>query len=487
MKIPSQFNEDSLYGRHKRRGATVQNYRRLIRLGLGLALVLVVMRQASKPRVYEPFFGGVSGQRQVVNDATRKVYATSLLTAATAQEAATEANILKSLSVNPQVALDARAIAALIPADDQQLWLATLLRIRRHREIPQFTVLDTGWTVKLSQLELQADRESQDGKPALSPPHAEWSDLIQRVSSDPSGVNLDQVDESGDGLKIQALIRALDAEAASRVATSGVWQSRDRDAMYRYLDEARFGFEGDPVGMVSSSENSDKQPLSGETRNGGEHAVPQVGVLPLMQQPDVYLNHVVAFAGHVVRVEKHVATSNEYEIPHYWHLWLRPIDGADRPLLAVVNEVDESIAALASGKSPAQEGPVLWITGRFLKRLAYRSSVGADSTAVIVGRILTLPEDVVAGSTPQSNSLDSDGRLPASSWGLITLAVLLGVGLAVFAMWRTAVSAKQSREIRHAKEHLAPTFLEQLPSQHADSSQPASGEDVKLPPPSESQ
>ena len=58
MRIPSQFNESSLYGRGKRPPPdSTQSYRRLLRLLVALVLVVMVMRQASRPQMYEVFFG----------------------------------------------------------------------------------------------------------------------------------------------------------------------------------------------------------------------------------------------------------------------------------------------------------------------------------------------------------------------------------------------------------------------------------------------
>ena len=56
MRIPSQFNQDSLYRRDNRHRNATSHHRRLIRLILGLALVIVVMRQASQPAMYQVFF-----------------------------------------------------------------------------------------------------------------------------------------------------------------------------------------------------------------------------------------------------------------------------------------------------------------------------------------------------------------------------------------------------------------------------------------------
>ena len=57
MRIPSQFDDDNLYRKKIPRGESVRTFRKLIRLTLGLALVVVVMLQAAKPAVYRPFFG----------------------------------------------------------------------------------------------------------------------------------------------------------------------------------------------------------------------------------------------------------------------------------------------------------------------------------------------------------------------------------------------------------------------------------------------
>ena len=46
MRIPSQFNDESLYGRRGRAPAAGGSPRRVIRLTVVLALVVVVMQQA---------------------------------------------------------------------------------------------------------------------------------------------------------------------------------------------------------------------------------------------------------------------------------------------------------------------------------------------------------------------------------------------------------------------------------------------------------
>ncbi|TWU26981.1 hypothetical protein Pla52o_08370 [Novipirellula galeiformis] len=471
MKIPSQFNEDSLYNRPKPRGETVQDYRRLIRLGMGLALVLVVMRQAASPRLYEPFFGAVPNQGRVVQDQVpvdatrpdRRTAANRSGDGGPGDERPGEAKMAVPASaisaadvsaatdeVAPEMLSDASVIAAIIPESEQQLWLASLLRIRRQQAIPQFTVLETGWTVPLADLRLPETEGSEQGAEGnrSSQRLQAWRALIEQIASDPASFDSRGFDSRGevqqqDWERMDALIAALDVAAAQRVAKSAVWQSKDRDALYRYLDQAR---------DAGVEQRSAAAPPS----------VPQVGVLPLLQQPEVYLDKMVAFSGKVARVEKHAATSNEFEIVDYWHLWLRPLDGADRPLLAVVGEVPASIASLISATNLIDNGPPLLIQGRFLKRLAYRSGKGADLAPVIVGRVVMAPAAIDSGSTPGTTDLVAPEGVSSQVWTMVVIAVLIGVGLAGAVMWRTTVSAKRSRQIRNTKRKDPSDFLEQI-------------------------
>ena len=57
MRIPSQFNDETLYGRRAKRPSSAHAYRRLLRLAIALVLVIVLMGQASQPRVWRIFFG----------------------------------------------------------------------------------------------------------------------------------------------------------------------------------------------------------------------------------------------------------------------------------------------------------------------------------------------------------------------------------------------------------------------------------------------
>ena len=77
------------------------------------------------------------------------------------------------------------------------------------------------------------------------------------------------------------------------------------------------------------------------------------------------------------------ASENVYGIESYWQLWLRPSDGADRPMVVIVPDVDDAVAAVGQGDET--EGPPVIVAGRFLKRLAYTSAMGADLGACDCG------------------------------------------------------------------------------------------------------
>ena len=117
MRIPSQFNEDNLYRRSARRGDSAQSYHRLIRLVIGLVLVVVVMRLASRPAIYRTFFGpqgsnaAGSGNRATV----------SAVTAPRLRDA-------DAAPVDPNDRRVAQYLTQQLPTDQQRYWVAALSR-----------------------------------------------------------------------------------------------------------------------------------------------------------------------------------------------------------------------------------------------------------------------------------------------------------------------------------------------------------------------
>ena len=102
-----------------------------------------------------------------------------------------------------------------------------------------------------------------------------------------------------------------------------------------------------------------------------------VGVLPLLQQPEVFLDQLVTVHGTVARAERIDARENPYKIDDYWQLWIKPSEGADRPIVAIVPDAPQIVTEIDS-ETTTTEGPQITVVGRFLKRLAYKSGAGAD-------------------------------------------------------------------------------------------------------------
>lgn len=204
-------------------------------------------------------------------------------------------------------------------------------------------------------------------------------------------------------------------EAQSRVVDGTVWRASDRDAIrlrLQYWNQS-----------------------SGDDANQGVAA----GVLPLLQQPDVFRGQIVRMRGKVARCEKIDATDR---LPEYWQLWIRPDDGADRPFVALVSKVPANIAGIAADAS-LEDGPPVSVQGHFVKRLAYRSGVGADLAPAIVGKLHDAPASIVRAGTTAA----SEPRLVTPGI-LIGLATAIGVLLAGLIMWRTKTLAAQTRALR---------------------------------------
>jgi hypothetical protein len=265
--------------------------------------------------------------------------------------------------------------------------------------------------LSFSQTEAAQDHDSDESteSPTLDKPNTAEDSEASSLTPTPQNRRL-----------AKALLAALDEAASSRVVDGSVWRPGDFDSLYRFLDQ------------------SDQYPRSGVT---------QTSVLPLLQQPDVFRDQWVSIRGSVARVERIEAKENPYAISHYWQLWLRPQDGADRPMLAIVRDVPESVAQVGADANTL-EGPEVVVVGRFLKRLAYTSGVGADLAPVVIGKIIASP--IVTATA--SNLFPETASTP-HGWGrILPIVVACAIGLlaAAVIMRQTAVSARRGRELRAA-------------------------------------
>ena len=186
----------------------------------------------------------------------------------------------------------------------------------------------------------------------------------------------------------------------------------------------------------------------------------RISVLPLLQQPEVYRGRPVRFHGTVMRCEPVSAAENPYNIDRYWKLWMLPADKGERPLLGVVRDVPPDIASIGNDGEPVKA----IVIGRFFKRLAYRSSIGADLAPVVVGALLAGDDD--GQPTPASTPVTTTTKTQRFTG--IVLACLAGVALAALAMWRTSVSARRARQLRQESTNRSATFLRQLSDERID-------------------
>jgi hypothetical protein len=416
MRIPSQFDDDNLYSKKIPRGESVKTFRKLIRLALGLGLVVVVMLEAAKPGVYRPFFGHLPAKTggAAVN-----------LPSATGQRTQVSAsgNIKpEQTQYSPKDRQIANQLISQLSRKEQVSWTVALSRSLRGLEIEK---APDSIATTLQKLKFAPEVDTAQ--------RAVWEYAIRDIAGTVTPTNADS--DYGMAQKA-ALLAALDEVAANRVIDATVWRSEDFDFFYRTLDSAS------------------QLPDSG---------IATVGALPLLQQPDVFLNQTVTIHGTVALVEALKAPQNPYGISDYWQVWVKPSEGADRPIVAVIPDVPRSVAEKAEQTGTelaANDGVQITVVGRFLKRLAYASGGGADLAPVVVGRITYAP--FAAGEQQGTSTANSTTVSASKFWLLASISCIGGVGLALLLMWRTNVMAKQSRQLRAAHRQNPDEFLQGL-------------------------
>lgn len=429
MRIPSQFDDDNLYRKKIPRGESVKTFRKLIRLALGLALVVVVMLEAAKPAVYRPFFGHLTGKSGGA--------AVNLPSAMAQRTRVSKSENQKSeqTQYSPKDRQIANRLISQLSREEQvecTVALSRSLRGLKTEKIPD-AIAKSLETLKFDPNIASASR-------------AAWEYAIRELTGTmpPSAED----PQYGRGQK-HALLAALDKAAANRVIDGSVWRSEDFDSFYRTLDAA------------------------GQLPDSG---IATVGVLPLLQQPDVFLNQMVTINGNVALAENLEASENPYDITDYWRLWIKPAEGADRPFVAFVPDVPRSVAeqvGKAGAGTSTKLGVQITVVGRFLKRLAYRSGAGADLAPVVVGRITYAP--FMAGEQPTTPTANSASVSASKFWLFASISCLGGIGLAMLLMWRTSVLATKSRNLRTAYRQDPDEFLkglgEHVPTESSETEQ----------------
>jgi hypothetical protein len=396
---------------------------------LGLVLVVVVMQQASKPVIYQPFFGAhVSpvGNQDVARPETGPLSPQLL-----------KLQELQKATIHPENRMVANQLIGTLPASDQQEWAASLtswLNGSTDHQAPS-TLQDVRGN--LQTIEFPDEKTAGVQKKA-------WERTLNSLTSPIaiSNAKSNATDSGANDLTcVIAMLSALEDAIASRVEDGTVWKGGDVGAFYMHLAQANW-FSPDGVAAV--------------------------GALPLLQQPDVFRGQLVRIHGGVARCERVKAQPNEFDIQEYWQLWLRPSDGADRPITVIVPDVPPSIASAIGPEGSSEDGPQVIVLGKFLKRLSYASTRGAELAPAIVGRLISVPNsssDSLANNSSQPQR--SSGR---QTWLVLGAACLGGLVLAIIAMYRTAVAARQSRELRNAIRRDPDEFLDELSSSRSETS-----------------
>jgi hypothetical protein len=417
MRIPSHFNEDNLYRRGSGRNDSAQTMRRVIRLAVALALVVVVMRQASKQVIYQPFFGQRATAPQFGPSPASEGDPSPA--SAVAQFGSGGAPTTEPVSIAAEDRTVANLLVQELVPTDQRQWVFALSRWQSGRSVAEIPSTVATINDRLAAMPNLSEQQRSG-----------WQLMIASFMETTLSEQQSSLPATEQRPRVAALLAALDDAAAARVVDGSVWRSADFDSFYRYLDQA-----GD---------------LSGA-------GVATVGVLPLLQQPDVFRNQAVRALGGVARAERIEAKPNPYGITEYWQLWLRPAGGADRPLVAIVPGVPEAVGAV--GQQPiSDQSPQVAIVGTYLKRLVYESAMGADLAPVVVGRIESAP----LIERPVDQPIAAGNAFQVNFWLTAAVASLAGFGLAVIAIWRTSAMARRTRELRRAHRQEPDEFLSRL-------------------------
>lgn len=384
MRIPSGFNDGSLYRTRNRKTPVPSPYRGLLRLILALVLVLVAMRQAANPELFRVFF---TEPQSYSPPSKPKVSADLTGGSDEAGDDGSAAPTTSSSAINPR----RKTIGALTESDRDAL--ATALMNDR-KATPDFVVDDS--LVKVVRAAADLADESFTSSPVESP--------------------------LGDAEEKASLQAGLDDFYLDQVSDGSLWKQADLRAFTRLLED---GIEQSVY-------------LSGNPQGPPK----RVGVVPLLQQPSLYLRTRVAIGGQLARVSFQEARDNPFGIKGYYELWLEPDDGSRRPVAFYTATLPQSFLKYV-GVSYLTDGPAMVVEGVYLKRLAFRSSQGSELAPVLVGGMYV---DEVAEEK-------QDAQKPSVSivW-LFTVSAVIGIGIAVVIFVTTTRAARKSRQQRLATQ-----------------------------------
>jgi hypothetical protein len=250
---------------------------------LMLVVVLLLMRQASRPELYERFFAALGAP----------------------------------LSPSP-TANNGSAAVETTPEVDGSPGLTTKERDPglQQRAAQWVAGLDAAGLHRVSRRLAQIRQWRRAGQASPLPPF----DAPDAASADPTDVwqALQSFDDAGSATR-EALTQASDKLLLARVREAARFDDRDRDALYRALE------------LVSNVSTSSAASIDSRA---------------LRAQPSAHRGQRVTINGLAVRAERVEARDNSYGVLSYWMVWLVTDDPTHEPLLIYAPHVPESIRRL---------------------------------------------------------------------------------------------------------------------------------------------
>ena len=145
--------------------------------------------------------------------------------------------------------------------------------------------------------------------------------------------------------------------------------------------------------------------------------------------------------------------------------WIQPESGVERPIVFISPVVIPLVVIPPVAKEQASLlNAEVRVRGVYLKRLAYRSSIGADLAPVLVGTIarsgpVRATSDIANHRFGAQNNAASMTMAGISVTVWLAIALLVGIGIAALIMTSSRRSAKRLQSIRNHMPATLPTGL----------------------------
>ncbi|QDV11069.1 hypothetical protein CA51_09290 [Rosistilla oblonga] len=375
MKIRSSLTERTLYRQRTDKSTARSNGRRLTTLTLALVLVLLLMQQAGDPEVYRKIFARLGVP----------------ITTPAGIEIPSQPDFLPVAAAKTAAAADFTKLIAQLNDEDRDRLTRRLAAIR-HRDPAAMAEPDEQQTA-LAATVASAARESGFADP---------------TRFDAALLDADATEPELEQLRL-GLQSALDATYFDTIEDGTVWNQGDFKAFYRSLER------------IADEDRLSDDPV-------------YVGVVPLIEQSVSYRGRHVRMYGQAVQASRIDAKPNPFQIEDYWMVWLRPIDGSERPIVVYSPSVPPQIAAL-KGTGVDESGPMVDIDGIFLKRYLYRSVGGYEQAPLLVARIEPASQAAAASSEP-----------PPRSGIAIAFAAAAMIAAAATGLWYWSFRRSQRRD-----------------------------------------